>query len=46
MSDIKIAFDKKQSKEIEEVTDLVTFTIQKFEDEKFPKYVSNYKQYL
>ena len=40
------AFSVAKSKEIQKVSDLVRFTINKFEDEKFPKYISNYKQYL
>lgn len=41
-----IAFSKKELKEIENVSDLVNETIRKFEEEKFPKYIYNYKQYL
>jgi len=41
-----IKFSEKQLKEIQEVSDLVRTTINKFEEEKFPKYISNYKQYL
>jgi len=46
MEQINPSFSNKQAKDIQEVTDLVKHTINKFEDERFPKYVSNYKQYL
>lgn len=46
MEEKEIVFSKKELKEITEVSDLVRHTVNKFEDERFPKYIYNYKQYL
>jgi hypothetical protein len=46
MAKIEITYSDKQKKELEKQETLIRYTIDKFEKEKFPKYISNYKQYL
>lgn len=46
MAKIAMAFSDKENKQIKEIDDLIRYTIDVFEKEKFPKYISNYKQYL
>ena len=43
---LEVTFSDKEKKIIEQEEDLIKHTIDKFEKEKFPKYISNYKQYL
>lgn len=43
---ITLTFTDKEAKIIKAERDLIKDTIDRFETEKFPKYISNYKQYL
>lgn len=43
---ITLSFTQKEQKIIEDEKRLIRDTIDRFESEKFPKYISNYKQYL
>jgi hypothetical protein len=46
MAKLEVTYSDKQLKEIQAEDDLIRYTIDRFEKEKFPKYISNYKQYL
>jgi len=46
MSKINNTFSKSENKIMKDQQDLIRNTIDRFEQEKFPKYIDNYKQYL
>jgi len=46
MAKLNVTYSDKEMKVIQKEEELIRYTIEKFEMEKFPKYVSNYKQYL